>query len=253
MDKNKIEEELKSYGVFGYSTLDDKRVVLLQSGGLDSCFLASLFSYYGFEIHHLFANYGQNSVSKELECALKIVDRYGGTLHTCDLRLPWLEGSTRLVNGTVNDWGADSKFNAIYESTYVPMRNAMLLSVASSLCESLDIQYIACAFDGEEGLVDHKPCGGTTDKHPTFVRKMEDALIEGSSMYHVQHKSIRILTPIMNKFKETTIYLGSLIGTDFSLSWSCYNKGDKPCCKCSACSTRIKAFENVGLVDPLLL
>ena len=34
MEKSKIEEELKSYGVFGYSTLEDKRVVLLQSGGL---------------------------------------------------------------------------------------------------------------------------------------------------------------------------------------------------------------------------
>ena len=57
--------------------VSDKRVVLLQSGGLDSCYLASLLSSYGYDIHHVYIDYGQNSKAQELAAAQKIVNRYG--------------------------------------------------------------------------------------------------------------------------------------------------------------------------------
>lgn len=58
--------------------IKDKRVVLLQSGGLDSCFLANLFSYLGFEIHHVFVDYGQNSKEQEKRAVESIIREYGG-------------------------------------------------------------------------------------------------------------------------------------------------------------------------------
>ena len=64
---------------------------------------------------------------------------------------------------------------------------------------------------------------GTTDKHPTFVKKIEDALCEGSAFYHLDNKRFTILTPIMGCSKEDTIRLGQEYNADFSLSWSCYN------------------------------
>lgn len=242
-----------SFNISYYGGIKDKRVVLLQSGGLDSCVLASLFHKYGFEIHHLFVDYGFNSAERDLKNVKKIVNKYGGELHVVKLNMPWLEDSTCLVNGGIVD---DTKFgdgamNTYLAGTYVPMRNTILISIASSLCESLEIPYIATALDGLEDMITHEPLGGTSDKHPTFVRKLEDSLNEGSSVHHLKDFNIRVLTPVMGMYKEDIINMGELLNTDFSLSNSCYSDSDKPCGVCSACVTRKQAFENVGIKDPI--
>lgn len=241
------------YKINYYSNLEDKRVVLLQSGGLDSCVLASLFSRAGFDIHHVFVDYGFNSSVRDLKNVRKIVNRYGGTLHVVTMDLPWLKDSTALVGSSVDDepYG-DGAMNTFYSGVYVQMRNTFLISLASSLCESLKISYLATALDGDEDAITHKPEGGTSDKHPTYVRKLEEALNEGSSEHHINGFNIRILTPMMGLYKEDIIQMGELLGTDFSLSNSCYNSEDNPCGKCSACKRREEAFKSVGIKDPLV-
>lgn len=244
-----------SFNINYYGKIEDKRVVLLQSGGLDSCVLASMFNHLGFEIHHLFVDYGFNSAERDLRNVKKIVKKYGGELHIVKLDMPWLKDATCLVTGGIVD---DSKFgdgtmNTYLAGTYVPMRNTILISIASSLCESLKIPYVATALDGVEDLITHKPLGGTSDKHPTFVQKLEDAINEGSSVHHLENSDIRILTPIMGMYKDEIINMGELLRTDFSLSNSCYSDSEEPCGICSACKTRKEAFEQVGLKDPLFI
>lgn len=243
-----------NYGINYYGNLEDKRVVLLQSGGLDSCVLASLFNKFGFEIHHLFVDYGFNSAERDLRNVKNIVKKYGGTLHTVKMSMPWLKDSTVLLNdGVVDDTKyGDGALNTYESGTYVPMRNTFLLSIASSLCESLDIHYIATALDGAEDLITHKPIGGTSDKHPTYVRKLEEAINEGSSVHHVKGTNIRILTPVMDMYKNEIINMGELLRTDFSLSNSCYSNSEEPCGVCSACKVRKEAFDLVGIKDPLM-
>lgn len=235
----------------GYENIKDKRVVLLQSGGLDSNIIASVFNYFGFKMHHIFINYGQNMLKKEREYSKKIADYYGGTYQEVTLDLPWLKSTTKLVNNTVSDKEAKGALNANLTGTYVPMRNHIMLSVASSYAEAYGIPYIACAFDGAEDE-NKKPIGGTTDKHPEFVRKIEESINEGSEMYHIDNKKFKILTPVMDLFKEEIIGLGLATEADMSLSWSCYNKSDKPCGQCSACVTRANAFKTLEIEDPAL-
>lgn len=242
-----------NYSINYYGSIKDKRVVLLQSGGLDSCVLASLFHKFGFEVHHLFVDYGFNSAERDLKNVRKIVNKYGGKLHIVKMNMPWLKDSTCLVDGgTVDDTKfGDDALNTYYAGTYVPMRNTFLISIASSLCESLKIKYIATALDGIEDTITHKPLGGTSDKHPTFVRKLEDAINEGSSEHFINDYNIHILTPIMGFYKADTIQMGELLGTDFSISNSCYSDSDEPCGVCSACAVRKEAFEIVGVEDPI--
>lgn len=238
--------------------IKDKRVVMLQSGGLDSNVITAMFNFYGFEIHHLFVDYGQNSSKKELETVNKIVSHYGkgNYLHEVSITLPWLKDSTNLVDGDpsiTDEEVSNAPLNAVTGGEYVPMRNHVLISIASSLAESLGIEYIATALDGAETFFTHTPLGGTTDKHPLFVKKLEKSLSEGSSLYWVHHKKFKILVPVMNNFKEDTIRLGVMYGADFSLSWSCYNSTEKPCGVCGACRERERAFNAVGMKDPLKL
>ncbi len=241
----------ESYALGEYNRIKDKRVVLLQSGGLDSCVLASIFSKFGYEIHHLFVDYGFNSASRDFINVQRIVEKYGGTLHKAVVDFPWLKSATCLVDGEVNDKDAEGTMNTYDAGTYVPMRNAFLITMASSLCESLKIPYIASALDGSEDYITHAPTGGTSDKHPTFVRKLESALNEGSSEHHINKMDIRILTPVMNLTKVQILQIGEIFGTDFSLSNSCYNGGYEACGECSACILRKKAFEELGIEDPI--
>lgn len=245
----------KDYGKV-LDKIKDKRVVMLQSGGLDSNVIASMFNFYGFEVHHLFVDYGQNSSKKEREMAKKIALHYGSNnyFHAVTLNFPWLEDSTTLVKGdpslTDEEMNTDP-LNAVKGGEYVPMRNHVLISIASSLAESLEIKYIASALDGAESFFSHTPKCGTTDKHPYFVKKIEKSITEGSSLFWIHHKRFKILVPVMDNFKEDTIRLGIKYGADFSLSWSCYNSTEKPCGVCGACRERERAFNQLGLKDPL--
>ena len=44
--------------------------------------------------------------------------------------------------------------------------------------------------------------------------------------------------------------LGSELGVDFSLTYSCYKGGEKHCGKCGTCVERKEAFEQAGINDP---
>lgn len=232
--------------------IKDKRVVLLQSGGLDSCFLASVFYDMGYEIHHLFVDYGQNSINQEKKAVERIVEFYGGELHCVTLDMPWLKNSTLLAGHEVKDYDVPKKMGSVIAGTYVPMRNHVLLSIASSLAESLDIKYIASGIDGTENIF-RQPQTGCPDKHPTFVKKFEKSITEGSSLKHIKHGKFTLLTPLVGATKESTILIGTnILNTRFDLSWTCYNSSEEPCGECCACVDRAIHFRNVGLEDPAL-
>lgn len=237
----------------GYETIEDKRVVILQSGGLDSNILASIFKHYGFEMHHIFVNYGQNMLEKEREYSKKIAEYYGGTYQEVTIDLPWLKTSTVLVDNFVEEDNDDEEkpLGANECGVYVPMRNHLLLSISGSYAEAHNITNIACAFDGCEDFYG-RPLGGTTDKHPTFVNAVELSLNEGSAIKHIDYKYLSILTPLMDMYKHEIIKVGEEFNADVSISWSCYNKSDKPCGTCPACVTRAEGFKMANVEDPSL-
>lgn len=232
--------------------IKDKRVVLLNSGGLDSCFLACLLNRYNFEIHHIFVDYGQNALIKEKEFSRKIADSYqNNTYQEVIINLPWLKDSSLINGGEVGTFEdvKELALSAVSAGTYVPMRNHVLISIASSYAEHRGIKHIASALDGKQSL-SGKPLGGTPDKHPRFVKKLEKSLTESSIIKHQQKGKIELITPILNWSKEDVISSGLFIGTDFSKSWTCYNGGEEPCGKCCACVDRQSHFDFLGLKDP---
>ena len=197
----------------------DKRVVLLQSGGLDSCVLASILKYLGFEIHHLFVDYGQNAREQERKSVEKIVNSVGGELHCVTLDMPWLKDSTVLAGHEVGEYDVPQQMGCVIAGTYVPMRNHVLLSIASSLAESLDIQYIASGIDGKENFF-HKPLTGCPDKHPTFVKKFEQSISEGSSLKHMKHGKYTLITPFVGATKEDIALMRKTVGPELGVKAS---------------------------------
>ncbi|MDY4175178.1 MAG: 7-cyano-7-deazaguanine synthase, partial [Bacteroidales bacterium] len=65
-------------------------------------------------------------------------------------------------------------------------------------------------------------------------------------------RPITIHAPFENMTKADEIRLGMKLGVDFSLTWSCYRGGERPCGTCDSCLLRAKAFEEAGFEDPAL-
>lgn len=233
----------------------DKRVVLLQSGGLDSCICAAIFHSLGFECQHVFVDYGQSCADKEFQAARSIAAKYDSAYNfqVVKLAMPWLAISCNITDGhTIEDGYADAQeFEAVSSGVYVPLRNHILISIAGSLAESLKIPYIGVAIDGMQTLLG-KPVSPLTDVHKKFVERTEKSLTEGSSLYHVDHMKFQVLAPLAGLFKEDIIKIGAKYHAPFDLSWSCYNSGAVPCGKCSSCLQRALGFDTAGIEDTAL-
>jgi 7-cyano-7-deazaguanine synthase len=52
--------------------------------------------------------------------------------------------------------------------------------------------------------------------------------------------------------KIDVMRLGEELGVPFELTWSCYVSDDEPCGFCVGCTGRARAFEALGIDDPLL-
>jgi len=51
--------------------------------------------------------------------------------------------------------------------------------------------------------------------------------------------------------KAEIIRLGLELGAPFDLTWSCYSREDRACGVCDSCVLRLRAFQEVGDVDPI--
>ena len=228
-------EIIDKYYMRDFANIEDKRVVMLNSGGLDSCVLAHFLSELGFEIYHLYIRYGNKTEERDFKCAKSITYKYGGIICDAEMKLPWL-ADTALFD---TEEQGDSNF-------VVPMRNSIFLSMAWSLAESLDYPYVAAALDGRVNLVTGETLEEVPDAHITFARKLSEGFNAGS------FKHITLITPFIGITKVNIIKLGHELGTDFTLARSCYNNSDKPCGKCGACVLRKMGFEVAKIKDPLL-
>ena len=220
-----------------------KRAVVLLSGGLDSSVAIHLAKSEGFEVYALSFDYGQKH-NKELECAKATALKVGAAAHN-------------IVTLQLNLWGGSSLTDSAMEvedgditrtdipMTYVPARNMVFLSVAASFAEAIGAQDI---FIG----VSEVDYSGYVDCREEFIRSMEETINKGTVMAAEHGKKIRIHTPFINKTKAEEILLGEKLGVDWSLTWSCYRGGKKPCGTCDSCLLRAKAFKEAGVIDAVL-
>lgn len=130
-------------------------------------------------------------------------------------------------------------------STYVPFRNGIFLALATALADVEGIKKIVCGFN----IIDSPNYPDTREQ---FVEAMEEAINLGTKA-SVNQKKIEILVPFVSIKKSEIIKKGLSLGADYSYSVSCYLGEEIPCKRCSSCLLRQKAWEEVGLKDPLIL
>lgn len=212
------------------------KVVVLCSGGMDS--VTAL--YWARREHAVVAvvsvDYGSKHNARELPFAAAHSDKL--QLRHEIIRLDFVNRlftSDLLKSGGAIPDGHYAAENM--KQTVVPFRNAIMLSIACGLAESLEA----------EGLVIAAHTGDHTiypDCREDFMRAMGDAMRLGT------YAGVQLLRPFIAKTKSQIAAEGAKLGVDFGRTWSCYKGGEVHCGQCGTCVERREAFIEAGLKDP---
>lgn len=224
----------------------DKPVVCVLSGGMDSTVLVyALVKKYSKEnIKCISFNYGQRH-SVELEKAKITVQKLGLEHKIIDISFVGnivKDVCSLSANASVNLPTDEESREDVQASFVVPYRNLMFQSIALSYAESIRAEtvYLGIQLDDDFGFWDCR------EKY----YKVLNQLTQLNDRY-----KITVETPLMYFSKAAEIELGNSLGVPFEDTWTCYHGPDgngKPCGICHSCVGRLKAFESLGLKDPLL-
>ncbi len=215
-----------------------KKAVCLISGGMDSFVSAAIAGKKGYRICALTIDYGQRN-RREISSAKRIAEFLKVESHTIlDIDLSWAKSAL-----TDTRIGIPRKTRAgEIPATYVPARNTIFISLALALAETSDAGAI---FTG----VNSVDFSGYPDCRPEYINRFRK-LINVATKKTSGGQLIKLETPLLRMSKEQIIRKGLSLGVDFSLTWSCYRSGKKPCGRCPSCILRAKGFSSARIKDP---
>ena len=227
-------------------TREQKRAVVLLSGGLDSATTLAIARSEGFECYAISFDYGQRHLH-ELESAARVAQA-GDVREHLVYRLDACSFAGSALTGGVDvpkDRNEDELSTGI-PVTYVPARNTVFLSVALGWSE------IVGASDLYVGVnaVDYS---GYPDCRPEFIEAFERLANLATKVGVEQDSPYRIHAPLISLTKSEIIERGTSLGVDYSLTHSCYDPTDDghSCGRCDSCTLRLKGFSEAGLIDPI--
>ena len=222
--------------------MEQNKAVVVLSGGMDSCVCAALaVRDFGAEnVAALHVSYGQRTEAREQQAFGEICDRLAiqQRLMVRNQALSQIGGSA-LTDSKVAVPEAGTEIGQQIPITYVPFRNAHFLSVAVSWAEVIGAEkiYIGAVEQDSSGYPDCRP-----EYYEAFNRVIRAGTKEGK---------IRIVTPLIAMRKAEIVSLGLRLGAPFELTWSCYSGLSRACGVCESCVLRLRAFEAVGVPDPI--
>jgi 7-cyano-7-deazaguanine synthase len=218
--------------------------VILLSGGMDSSTVLALAIEAGFEPVALTIDYGQKH-RREIDSAKKIAEHFRVKEHLIvPLDLGRFLASSLTQTSMKVPSGRDMKeIGAGIPSTYVPSRNIIFLSIASSIAESRGSQAVFIAANAVD-------FSGYPDCTPDFIESFQKTLDVGTRAGR-EGKGIRIEAPILRRSKSEIVKEAVRLKVPLELTWSCYKGGRKACGTCDSCLLRLEGFKAAGMEDPL--
>lgn len=216
----------------------DKAVVLV-SGGMDSLVTAAIANQQ-YDIAMLHLNYGQKTQSRELKAFNDISDHYQvSNKLIVDLKYLSEIGGSSLTDSRISVSDADLNYKGI-PSSYVPFRNANILSIAVSWAEVIEAKKVFI------GAVEEDSSG-----YPDCREVFYDAFNKVIELGTKPESRIEIVTPIIHLKKFEIVQKGKELNVPFEISWSCYRNSDTACGVCDSCALRLRGFQLAGIEDPL--
>ncbi len=214
--------------------------VCLVSGGMDSCVTAAIAARENSELAFLHVSYGQRTESRERRAFDELADHYGVTKRLV-VSIEHLKkiGGSSLTDQSIPVSEAGLAAREI-PTSYVPFRNAHLLSIAASWAEAIGAKriYIGAVADDSSGYPDCRP---------EFYEAFQAAIDAGTR----PETQVEIVTPVIHLRKSEIVQRGLELAAPLELTWSCYQAEDHACGRCDSCALRLRAFHEAGIRDPI--
>ena len=226
--------------------MNTELAIVLVSGGMDSCVTAAIAAL-EYRLALLHVNYGQRTEARELKAFNDIADFYhaekrlvvsiehlkviGGSALT-DEKIP--------VPEAADSHSAFRNSQSAIPTTYVPFRNAHLLSIAVSWAEVIGATKIFIGAVEEDS-------SGYPDCREVFYQAFNKAIETGTK----PETRIEVKTPLIHMKKSQIVKRGTELGAPLHLTWSCYQSSERACGRCDSCMLRLKGFEEAGVKDPI--
>ena len=223
------------------------KAVVLLSGGMDSCVCAATaHDRQGADgVALLHASYGQRTEEREAKAFRDIANFYA-VKQRLMVRLEHFRaiGGSALTDPTIavpeNELNTPGPNGSAVPVTYVPFRNAHLLSVAVSWAEAIGAGAIYIGAVAEDS-------SGYPDCRPEYYKVFQELIRVGTR----PETEIEIVTPVIGLRKSEIILKGIELGAPLQLTWSCYQNAQEACGVCDSCLLRLRAFGEAGVADPI--
>jgi len=214
--------------------------ICLVSGGMDSCVTAAIANEENQELAFLHVSYGQRTEARERRAFDALADHFKvkKRLAVSIEHLSAIGGSS-LTDTDIPVAEANLQSSEI-PTSYVPFRNAHLLSIATSWAEVIggDRIYIGAVAEDSSGYPDCRP---------DFYEAFQRAIDAGTK----PDTQIEIVTPVIYMRKSEIVKQGMELAAPLELTWSCYQAADLACGRCDSCALRLRAFHEAGVADPI--
>ena len=213
--------------------------VVAVSGGMDSCVTAAIANEnYRLAFAHI--NYGQRTEKRELKAFNDIADFFEVKRRlVIDFTHLSKIGGSSLTDNNIKVSKADLD-NKEIPTSYVPFRNANILSACVSWTEVLNAKavFIGAVYEDSSGYPDCRP-----EFFSAFEKMAEVGTKPGTK--------IKIETPVILFSKAEIVTKGFELNAPLHLTWSCYQNEDVACGVCDSCALRLRGFEQAGFIDPI--
>lgn len=227
-------------------------VLVVLSGGQDSTTCLAWATKYFKEVHAISFDYGQRHV-RELECAAAVAKLAGvASYEVIRVGPVVLRGTSPLLAGMpaaepLEEYRNYEEMEQIIgnriEKTFVPMRNALFLTIAANRAVCLGLRHVVTGICQADNA-------NYPDCRETFALAQEEAIKQALGIEEFQ-----VLAPLLHQTKAESIEMMVGMGR---MSWlafthTAYDGKYPPTGKDHASVLRAHGFEAAGWPDPLVL
>lgn len=211
--------------------------IVLVSGGLDSCTVATYAKATYPAVAGVSFAYGARHEQAELAAAAEVC-RTLAIPYLGAVQLPRIFQNSALT-GT-GDVPVGRRLEAVegVAPTYVPARNSVFLSLGAAIAESREAGVVCFGAHREDHV-------GYPDCRPEYVDAMSQALALGTVT------GVRVDAPFIGVEKSEIVRAAHRLNAPLHLTHSCYLGTTPACGRCDTCQIRIDAFQKAGFIDPI--
>jgi 7-cyano-7-deazaguanine synthase len=148
-------------------------------------------------------------------------------------------GASALTDAAIAVPKADLETRAI-PPTYVPFRNAVLLSMAVGWAEAIGARFVYYGAVSQDS-------SSYPDCRPEFLDAF-NALVKAGTKPETR---VKVRAPVQQQTKAQIVQTARALGLPLEHTWSCYRRNDRACGTCDSCALRLRGFEQAGIPDPI--